>query len=88
MDIAGLLILALQVYSYVLIARIVLSWVSMFWTPSPALTPVIRVIYELTEPVMGFFRRYIPPVGGFDFSPLIIFILIRILINTIYGSTL
>jgi YggT family protein len=88
LDIADLLILALRVYSWVLIARIILSWVSMFWTPSPALTPAIRVIYELTEPVMGFFRRYIPPVGGFDFSPLIIFIIIRIVINTIYRSSL
>jgi YggT family protein len=60
----------------------------MFWTPSPALTPLIRVIYELTEPVMSFFRRYIPPVGGFDFSPLVIFILISILINAIAGSAL
>ncbi|MEA2452544.1 MAG: YggT family protein [Actinomycetota bacterium] len=88
MDLAYLLILALQVYSYVLIARILLSWVTMFWTPSSALTPVIRVIYELTEPVMSFFRRYIPPVGGFDFSPLVIFILINILIRTIAGSSL
>jgi YggT family protein len=88
LDLAYLLILALQVYSYVLIARILLSWVTMFWTPSSALTPVIRVIYELTEPVMSFFRRYIPPVGGFDFSPLVIFILINILIRTIAGSSL
>lgn len=59
----------------------------MFWTPPPALTPAVRVIYELTEPIMRFFRRYIPPVGGFDFSPLVIFIIIRILINTISGGS-
>lgn len=87
MGVGYLLILALQVYSYVLIARIVLSWVTMFWNPSPALTPIIRVIYELTEPVMSFFRRYIPPVGGFDFSPLVIFLVINILIRTIDGAT-
>ena len=87
MGVGYLLILALQVYSYVLIARILLSWVTMFWTPSPALTPIIRVIYELTEPVMSFFRRYIPPVGGFDFSPLVIFLVINILIRTIAGAT-
>lgn len=77
------LVLALYIYSYVLFARIILGWVTMFWTPPSALTPVIRVVYDLTEPVMGFFRRIIPPVGGFDFSPIIIFIIIRILMQTL-----
>ena len=84
--IAYLLYVALQVYSFILIGRILLSWVTMFWTPSSALTPVIRVIYELTEPVMAFFRRYIPPVSGFDFSPLIIFFIIRILMGTLANA--
>jgi YggT family protein len=84
---AYLLILALSVYLYILIARILLSWVTMFWTPPSSLTPVIRVIYELTEPLMSFFRRYIPPVGGFDFSPIIIFIIIRILIQSIASAS-
>ena len=83
---ADLLILALQVYSYVLLARILLSWVTMFWRPSPAFTPIIRVIYELTEPVMSFFRRYIPPIGGFDLSPIVIFFIINILIRTIASA--
>ena len=87
MDFAYLLILALSVYLYILIARILLSWVTMFWTPPSSLTPVIRVIYELTEPLMSFFRRYIPPVGGFDFSPIIIFIIIRILIQSIASAS-
>ncbi|HWC14267.1 MAG TPA: YggT family protein [Actinomycetota bacterium] len=78
-----LLILALYVYTYVLFARIILGWVTMFWTPPSSLTPVIRVIYELTEPIMAFFRRFIPPVGGFDFSPIVIFILIRILMQVL-----
>jgi YggT family protein len=86
LDVGYLLYYALLVYSYVLIARILLSWVTMFWTPSPALTPIIRVIYELTEPIMAFFRRYIPPVGGFDLSPLLIFFVIRILMNTVAAS--
>lgn len=58
----------------------------MFWTPPSSLTPVIRVVYELTEPVMSFFRRYIPPVGGFDLSPLIIFFIINILMRTVASS--
>jgi YggT family protein len=71
-----LIAVVLQLYSFVLLIRIILSWVSMFWSPPAALAPAIRVIYDLTEPVMAFFRRYIPPVGGFDLSPIIIFLLI------------
>jgi YggT family protein len=71
---------ALLVYTYILFARIILSWVSMTtWTPPPALAPVIGFIYEVTEPVMSFFRRFIPPLGGLDLSPIIIFIILSLL---------
>ena len=69
---------ALFVYWLILVARIILSWTSMFWSPPVSLTPVIRVIYDLTEPVMGFFRRFIPPIGGLDLSPIFIFIILQI----------
>ena len=71
--------LAIQVYTLLLFLRIVLSWVTMFTTPPAALSPVIRVIYDLTEPVLGFFRRYIPPIGMFDISVLFVFIILRVL---------
>lgn len=79
----SILILALSIYLYVLFARIILGWVTMAWTPPSSLTPVIRVIYDLTEPVMAFFRRMIPPIGGLDLSPIIIFIIIRVLIDVL-----
>lgn len=67
---------ALLAYYFVLLVRIILSWTTMFWSPPSFLTPMIRVVYDLTEPVMGLFRRYIPPVGGLDLSPIVIFILL------------
>lgn len=71
--------IALSVYWVILFVRIILSWATMFrWTPPPALAPVIRVIYDLTEPVMEFFRRIIPPMGGLDLSPIFIFIILGI----------
>jgi YggT family protein len=73
-----ILCIALDVYTLILFARIILSWVTMFWSPPPALSPAIRVVYDLTEPIMGFFRRYIPAVGGFDLSPIFIFIILSI----------
>ena len=73
-----ILCIALGVYTWILIARIILSWVTMFWSPPSGLSPAIRVLYDLTEPIMGFFRRYIPPVGGFDLSPIVIFLIISV----------
>jgi YggT family protein len=70
---------ALSAYTIILLIRIVLSWTSMFWSPPSSLTPIIRVIYDLTEPVMGAFRKVIPPIGGLDLSPMFIFIIIRII---------
>ena len=74
----GILCAALQVYWLLLVVRIVLSWVTAFsaWSPPPAMAPVVGVIYDLTEPVMSFFRRFVPPIGAIDISPIVIFLVI------------
>ncbi|MGH2820668.1 MAG: YggT family protein [Actinomycetota bacterium] len=55
----------LGVYGLILFVRAILSWVSMGgWSPPPALSPVIRVVYDLTEPPLSLLRRYVPPIGG------------------------
>lgn len=69
----------LWLYTIVLFVRIILSWVTMAWSPPPSLAPVIGVIYDLTEPVLGFVRRYLPTAGGIDFSPLVVFLVIQVL---------
>ena len=74
---------AISAYVFILFIRIILSWVTMAWSPPPSLSPAIRVIYDLTEPVMGFFRRYIPPVGGLDLSPIFIFFILTALSRSI-----
>ena len=76
----------LSIYTLVLLARIILSWVTMFGARIPAgLSPVVRVIYDVTEPVMAFFRRFIPPVGGLDLSPIVIFLILSIARRALCG---
>jgi len=59
---------ALTIYMWVIIARAVLSWVS----PDPY-NPIVRFIYNLTEPVMYQIRKRIPVnFGGIDISPIIV----------------
>lgn len=81
----GLICQLLYLYSFVLFARIILSWVTMFWSPPSYLSGGIRIIYDLTEPVLGFVRRYIPPVGGLDLSPLVVFIGIQLICSALVG---
>ena len=84
---ANLLIIGLQIYLFILFARILLSYATMFWTPPPALTPIVRFVYELTEPLLSFLRRYIPPLGGLDLSPLIVFAAINYMIIPVIAAS-
>ncbi|MEG6616460.1 YggT family protein [Peptococcaceae bacterium 1198_IL3148] len=65
---------AFEVYKFILIARIILSFVR-----HNPYSPVIKFIYELSEPYLGFFRRFIPPVGMIDFSPIAAFFVLSII---------
>jgi YggT family protein len=70
--IARILDVALTIYMWVIVIRTVLSWVN----PDPY-NPIVRIIYQFTEPVMAPIRRLIPLRGmGIDFSPIVILLLI------------
>lgn len=82
-----ILCFAVRAYVIVLIVRIILSWVEAFGGRVPeALRPAAAAVYALTEPLMGFFRRYIPPIGGLDISPIFIFIGLQILAGAICSA--
>ena len=73
---------AFSVYYWLLIIRILLSWVPQL-ASNPALRPVIVFVIDITEPFLKLFRRLIPTAGiggvGFDFSPLIAIITLEVL---------
>ena len=64
----------------ILIIRIGLSWF-----PHNRYNPIINIIYQISEPMLKPFRNLINPVGGIDFSPIIIFFILsylqRVVIN-------
>jgi YggT family protein len=60
----------LQIYSWIVIARVVISWVN-----ADPYNPIVRAIYSVTEPVLYRIRRALPVFGGgIDFSPIVVFI--------------
>ena len=72
-----LVCIALGVYWVILFARIILSWVMMGGGRTPmSMGPIVKFIYDVTEPILGFFRRIIPPFGPLDLSPLIVFLIL------------
>ncbi len=83
----GLLIL-IQIYYILLIARIIMSWLSGPATSSNALQSVYRLVYGLTEPLLAPIRKVIPHLrmgmGYIDLSPLILLFLFRIAQRLIY----
>ena len=63
--------LIFRIYSFIVLARVILSWVRVSpWHPTWG--PIIRFIYQATDPVMEPVRRLIPAMGGLDFSPIIV----------------
>ena len=73
----------LKIYMWIVLARVVLSWVS----PDPY-NPIVRFINNLTEPILFQIRRRLPVVfGGLDLSPLVVFLAI-IFLRTFLVKTL
>jgi YggT family protein len=69
-------------YMCLIIGRAVISWVS-----ADPYNPVVRFIYEVTEPVLSRIRRTLPvALGGIDFSPMIVILVIIFLQNFLVPS--
>ena len=67
--------------SLAILARVILSWVQV---PLPA--SVTRWIFEVTEPILAPVRRVVAGVmGGLDFSPMIVLILIQMIEQVLVG---
>lgn len=70
----GVVGLLVNMYFFALLAMIILSWVA-----AGSRHPAIFLLYQLTEPVMAPVRKMLPAMGGIDFSPILVFILINII---------
>lgn len=83
-----LLIMLVQLYLCVLIARLVIEWIQAFardWRPRGVLLVVCEVIYTLTDPPLRALRKVIPPLrlGGvaLDLSFLVLMLGLSLLVS-------
>ncbi|MEE8600273.1 YggT family protein [Euzebya tangerina] len=75
---AAIIIVVLQIFAWVLIARAVLSWFSA--APGSTLSGVQRSVGRVTEPVLAPVRRRLPRVGSLDLSVLVVLLAINLLV--------
>jgi YggT family protein len=73
----------LALYSLLIFIRIIFSWVMVSYS-----NRVMRFLVNATEPLMGPLRRTVPPVGRFDISPIVAFIIIWIFQAAVAGTLL
>ncbi|WP_040284566.1 YggT family protein [Tessaracoccus massiliensis] len=76
----------ITLYVWVLLARVIVSWIPMFapgWEPKGIVLVLVEFIYTLTDPPVRFLRRWIKPVqlgnASLDLSVLVLFIGLQLL---------
>jgi len=72
-QIARLIDFAAMAYVLVLIGHVVCSWLR-----ADPFHPIVRFIWTVSEPVLRPIRRFVPPVGGLDFSVLVAILIVQI----------
>jgi YggT family protein len=81
-DILGILFWLIDIYVYVVVVMIVMSWLFQFDILSrrqPIVAQIADILYRLTDPVLRPIRRRLPNLGGIDLSPLVLIIGLQLL---------
>ena len=74
-----LVLQVLKLYSYVVIANVVISWLIAFNvlnTQNRFVYSILELTYRLTDPILIRIRRFLPNLGSLDISPIILLLLI------------
>ena len=69
----------LKLYSYVVIANVIVSWLIAFNilnTQNRFVYSILEISYKLTDPILNKIRRFLPNLGSLDISPIILLLLI------------
>ncbi|MDI6781931.1 MAG: YggT family protein [bacterium] len=82
-SIAMLMGMLFKLVYFVLVVRMLLSWVN----PDPY-NQMVRFVYRVTEPILAPFRRIIPPMGMIDISPIVVFLLLSFIERFVVGVLL
>ena len=82
-----LVLQVLKLYSYVVIANVVISWLVAFNvlnTSNRFVYSVLDISYKLTAPPLNFIRRFLPNLGSIDISPVILILGLMFFRNLVF----
>ncbi len=82
-EVIPLLLTIIQFYSLVLLARIVLTWIPNIDRSNV----IVQFLFQITDPVLEPIRRALPTTEMIDISPLIVFVVLRILQSVLMQMT-
>jgi YggT family protein len=68
----ALLALFLQIYTFILLIRILVTWIPNL----DPYNPLVQFLFRITDPVLEPARKIIPPIGMIDISPIVVFIVL------------
>jgi len=88
--VATIVSVLIQVYEFLLLIRVLLSWINVDPYRPVIDHPVVDILQRITDPVLAPLRRLIPPIGGaVDISPVVALIILeilrRILVSVLVG---
>lgn len=74
LTVAELLSLLAQIYFITILIQVVLSWIS-----PGGHNPAVALLYSINQPLLGRAQRLLPPIHGFDLSPILVLIALQLL---------
>jgi YggT family protein len=70
------------ILQFAIIIRALMSW----FNPSPD-NPIVRLVIEITEPVLAPLRRIVPRIGMIDITPIVAYFILRLLQGLFMSAT-
>jgi YggT family protein len=81
MIIVSILASILQVFSLIFLIRAILTW----FPQVDRSNPIVKLIYQITEPVLEPVRRVLPPYNGIDFSTMVVILAIYVVTRILWS---
>jgi YggT family protein len=69
------LTILLTILTWAILIRVLLSWIPNLDRGNP----LVQILHQITDPVLEPARRIIPPLGGMDFSPIVVILVLQLL---------
>lgn len=73
-----------EIYEFLIVVWCLISWIPR--NPGGWIDDIASVVSRIVEPYMAIFRRVIPPIGGFDFSPVVAILVLSVIQPFVVGA--